>query len=359
MPTRSRSRKNLRTLSASPWSSRVALTGTTKPQDGIVTAMDSKNRQWVVLRDSMGQPSFGLMYTLRRLKRDWRPALPLVTSSSAEYPAFAIAPDDVKVVVWQQPVNGVKRIGYMEFRTTPGEFIHLPNEKRLLDAYPDVTVGADGTRHVVWSRAGKIVHGTSSNGIDWNIAPVTRDTVNVFPSVAIDDAAGVIHLVYVKTPGNAIQYQRRALNAGEWETRRTLGSGKDPNVVARNGKVLVSWGNSDNNRQMAFRVFENDAWGQTIYSGHAFPGYRPHGAIDSRGNAHLIWMQSTDNRNAYSIYYSDSNNGQWSAPQPFETGARFCEANDLVVDRNDKLHTVYQEMLNNTFIAYSTDRALV
>lgn len=364
---KTRSRRRPTTLSGSEsttaaWLSPQAIPGADTAREFIETATDSNQKQWAVWKHKAG-PVFQIWYSKRRLKKGvWNPAAQLVPVDGVQEISFAITTDNVKLLAWQEFHAGApKRVAYAEFATrTPTPLFYFPNTDGKADAYPRVAGSADGTRHVVWAHGDQIVYAKSPDGKKWQMENVTRVGFTR-PQLAIDESTGLVYLGYLMIEGKQLFYSNRALNGGTWSAPKLVGVGEDLNIAARNGKVLISWGNNNlgQDRRMAFRLLENGRLSKVQFpSGVRFSGYAPHGVIDSQGNPHVIWSQSITGREEYDIYYSDFADGVWSDAQPLQVTVGNDAGNDLAIDAFDGLHAVYLTK-NPTEVAFSIDRPSV
>jgi hypothetical protein len=360
MQKRSRARKQpkVESLSTPLWSPRQVIPGTSRVYNPIETVIDSKNKQWAVWIDRTNAV-FELWYSRRRLNRPWQMAAPLSPTRGIQEQSLATL-GDLKLVAWQElPPSGPKRIGYMEFAITPGAAVYLPNSDRQNDAYPRVASSSDGTRYITWAHGDQIFLAQSQDGKTWDIEPVTPTTGYTRPNLAIDASTGTLHLVYMKLQGTQLCYTRRASNASAWEREQLLGKGRDFEIVARDGKVMVSWGNSNDNHQLALRIFANDRWSSPMCPpGVSVSGYGPHGVIDAQGNPHLTWQQYIGATEQYDTYYSDFVDGQWTPALPFEGRTGNHRGNDLAIDADGGLHAVFMEHGTGDY-AFSSDRPLL
>ncbi len=341
MPKRSR---RLATLSATTtvWSPRQAIPGTSKARDQIDSVMDSKGKQWAVWRDS-SSGNFDLWYSKRRLKRAWHPAAMIEGTRANLNFALAAAPEGRVLLTWNDASNP-KRIGYLEFLNKPGKAIFLPNDSGLSDQFPQVAASADGTRYLVWTRGTKIFFAASSDGKSWNISPLTLRDGFTAPAVAVDDTTQTLHVAYISSGGDGtIFYQATPLQTPAWSAPKSLGRGKDLALEARDGKLMLCWGNDlDANRQVAVRVLQGGRWSATTHPpGVSVSGFQPHGVIDSRGDMHLIWSQFVAPVEQYKLYFSDFTDGAWADAQPYDMPQTKNVGNDLVIDSADGLHAVH------------------
>lgn len=338
------------------WTASVPIPGGDTAKQAIETKLDSKRKQWAIWlhRESTGNDIY---YSKRRLRKPWRPAAQLLPVIGVQEIAFAITPDDVKLIVWQEfRAGGIKRVAIAEFTDAVGEPFYFPNKDGQFDAFPHVAASADNTRHVVFGHGNRIVYAASRNGKRWKSEYVTGTEFNR-PRIAIDDSTGTVYIGYMRVPEKDLFVVSRSPADPAWSTPKFLGVGQDMNLVARDGKLMASWGNdSETGGRLAIRTLENGRWSKKMSpDGLPFASYNPHGALDSQGNPHLIWSQSVDGKNEYDIWYSDFSGGQWTPALPLQVTGGMELGNDLAIDPSDGLHAV---MLNKNPIevAFSADR---
>lgn len=345
-------------LSAVAWSPRQLIPGTSRVFNQVETVLDSRDKQWAFWIDRTNGV-FEIWFSRHRLKRPWQTASLFVPARGIQELSVATL-NELKLVAWQElPAGGPKRIGYVEFEVNPGSPVYLRNNTNQHDAYPRVASAPDGTRYITWARGDQIFLAQSQDGKNWAMEPVTPTKGYTRPNLAFDTSTGTLHIVYMKLEGAQLFYTRRGANATAWEREQVLGRGKDFEIVARNGKVLVTWGNSNDNHQLALRVFENNRWsGPMCPPGVTVSGYAPHGVIDAQGNPHLTWQQYIGGNEQYNTYFSEFVDGQWTPAVPFEGRTGNHRGNDLALDSEGGLHAVYMEHGAGDFV-FSTDRPLM
>lgn len=345
---------NTASVFAANWTTAKEIPGTNLASDDISTGLESNGKQWAVWKDSPSGAYWQLWYSTRNANANWASAKVLSTLQNTYFPSLGITSDNQKLVAWQRQV-GVMKIGYAQFSDTPGGTDLLPNNGTA-DYHPVVATSSTGKRFILFSRAGALFLAESDNGNTWQLDHVDGSAGGAYyPDIAVDDSTGLVHVAYWTDKGS-IGYVQRNVSGGTWKGAKTLGAGKNVNVAARDGKVVVSWADvaSAKKYQLAVRTLKNGNWGSierpSPYSG----GFRPHAVIDSVGNPHVIWMQNIDDRN-YDIFYSDFAQGDWSAARPLRSSVGFNEGNDLAIDSSNSLHAVFLEQTNHK-TAFSSDR---
>lgn len=350
--------RQVEALSAAAWSPRQLIPGTSRVFNRVETVIDSRDKQFAFWIDRTNGV-FEIWFSRHRLKRPWQTAS-LFTPARGIQEISVATLNELKLVVWQELSPGrPKRIGYVEFDVNPGAPLYLPNNTNQNDAFPRVASSPDGTRYITWARGDQIFLAQSRDGQNWAMEAVTPTTGYTRPNLAFDASTGMLHIVYMKMEGAQLLYRRRAVNATAWEREQSLGRGKDFEIVARNGKVLVTWGNSNDNHQLALRLFENNRWsGPTCPPGVSVSGFAPHAVIDAQGTPHLTWMQFIGGDEQYNTYFSEFVGGQWTPAMPFEGRMGNHRGNDLALDSEGGLHAVFMEQSTGDFV-FSSDRPAV
>lgn len=345
---------NSASVFAANWTAAKEIPGTNLASDDLSTALESNGKQWVVWKDSPSGSYWQLWYSTRSANGNWASAKVLSSLQDTYFPSMGIASDNQKLVAWQRKV-GVMKIGYAQFADTPGGTDLLPSSGSA-DYHPVVATSATGKRFILFSRSGALFLAESNNGNNWTLDHVDGSSVGAYyPDLTVDDSTGLVHVAYWTDKGS-IGYVQRNVSGGNWKGAKILGAGKNVNVAARNGKVVVSWADvsSAKKYQLAVRTLKNGNWGNierpSPYSG----GFRPHAVIDSDSNPHIIWMQNIDDVN-YDIYYSDFAKGNWSTAKALRSSGGFDEGNDLAIDSSNGLHAVFLEIAGHK-TAFSSDR---
>ncbi len=339
---------------AANWSPPKEIPGTNLAADDISTALESSGKQWTIWKDSPG-PNYQIWYSSRNANANWASAQVLQSADNNYFPGLAVAADDAKLAVWQRLTGGIHRIAYVQFTNAPGATSLLSTEGPA-QYHPAVAISSNGKRFIVFSRGGALYLAESNNGKNWSFSPVSGVNSNAYyPDIAVDDSTGLIHVVWWTDSNSAVNYIQRDINGGNWKNQQVLGTGKNANVAARDGKVVASWGDRNASYRLAVRQMKNGNWGGIERPATFTGSFRPHAVIDSTGNPHIIWMQNIDDVN-YDIYYSDYAQNNWSAAKPLRSSVGFNEGNDLAIDSGDGLHAVFLENASHK-TAFSSDRA--
>jgi len=226
--------------------------------------------------------------------------------------------------------------------------------------FPTIAADSSGNVHVVWSDDTpgnyEIFYGKSTDGgstwmttqrITWNNGD------SLAPAIAVD-SSGNPHVVwYDKTPGNYEIYYRKSTNGGSsWMTTQRISWNNAYSLcpaiaVDSSGNVHVVWYDSTpGNFTVYFRKSPN--WGSTwmttqrITWDNAFSGY-PDIAVDSSGNVHMVWYG--DKPGNYEIYYRKSTNGgsTWMASQRITWKDGTSALPDIAVDSSGNVHVVWDD----------------
>lgn len=166
-----------------------------------------------------------------------------LTTDADEYaPSAFIETDDTVHIVFQRrtgtPETGYAYgVGYMTLSGgTPSsiEEVTAESSPASLDPGYDVAVDADGSVHVLFCKVGDtdfdyVLHYRQKSGSGWGVEErLTETSLDVFSPGMDVDAAGNVHIAYVKGPAfgdKNLQYNR--LESGGWVGEQTLSTFPD------------------------------------------------------------------------------------------------------------------------------------
>jgi len=195
---------------------------------------------------------------------------------------------------------------------------------------------------------------------DWT--PAKRLTWNSGFSFAPDivvDSAGNPHIVWNDdTPGNYEIYHKKSLDGGAtWATSRNLtwnsgGSYSPATAVDSSGNIHVLWSDSTpGNYEIHYRKSSDGGatWGKirrlTWTSGDS--GY-PAVAVDPSGNLHFVWTDYTSGNDE--IYYKKSTDGgtTWSTGKRLTWTSVASWRSAIAVDSSGNLHLAWCEYIDSS-----------
>lgn len=247
------------------------------------------------------------------------------TSSGAGSPAIAGDSSDNLHIVWQDSSPGNAEIYYK--RSTDGGATWTSTQRLTLtsgQSYgPTIAVDPSGNPHVVWEdhtpgNAEIYYRNSLDGGATWTTAKrITWTSGGSFYPVIAVDSSGDLHVVWWDdTPGNREIYHKKSTDGGgTWTTAQRI----------------------------------------TWTSGHSV---HPANAIDSLGNLHVVWEDSTPGNNE--TYYKGSPDGgaTWTTAKRITLTSGDSQFPASAVDPSDHVHVVWEDLTPGNWEIYysqSTD----
>jgi hypothetical protein len=241
---------------------------------------------------------------------DWTPAKRLSWNSGwSEYPAVAVDPSGNPHVVWDDDTTGNSEIYY---KSSTDEGATWTTAKRLSSTSagcyrPDIAAGPSGALHVVWydyaTGEYEIYYRKSTNGgITWTATKRLTWTARSaeYPALAVD-SSGNPHVAWMEyILGNYEIYYKKSTDGGtHWTTAKRL-----------------TW-TSESSDEPAL-------------------------AVDSSGNPHVVWFESTPGKS--DIYHKKSTDGgiTWTATKRLTWDPEGSWYPSLAVDSSDILHLAWE-----------------
>lgn len=348
-------------LSANPWGALVKINGSGAAQDTIGLAIDSTGKEVTVWKDSPTGVYFQTFYAIRPAGGSWSNGANLTGNGNGTRNVdIGGGPNDTMDAVWEENVGGTWHIAVANYTGSAWGNRSYVNTGSSNDFHPAAAVDSAGVIHVVFTRAQTSIRDATSTTAapgSWTESVVSTGSNLGYPRIAIDHSTNIMHVIWVDlTPPRPIWYSSKPISGGAWSAPVNLGYGLQPDVAARNGKVVATWTDEAGGiaEHIVQRTLSGGSWGSKVTISAFDSGYRPHVELDSVGNPHVIWMQFISGSN-YDIYFSDFSGSAWSAPQPIASTGGLSEANALVVDTQDNLHATLTDQTNGRY-AYSSDR---
>ncbi len=225
---------------------------------------------------------------------------------------------------------------------------------------PAIAVDSSGNPHVVWNDSTpgnyEVYYKKSSNGgTIWTTSQrlTFNSGISWSPAIAVGPSAN-LHLVWTdSTSENWESYYKKSSNGGiSWTTSQRLtwnsGFSTYPSVaVDSSGNPHVVWEDSTpGNYEVYYKKSSNGGavWtaGQKLTSTSGDSGI-PAVAVDSSGNLHVVWTEETSG-NA-EIYYKKSSNGgtSWTTGQRLTWTSGYSTDPSVAVDSSGNLHVVWTD----------------
>ena len=203
----------------------------------------------------------------------------------------------------------------------------------------------------------------TSSGIGWGSQILIGTLLNQMsydlytPRVAINDSNTAV-AVWEEKSGNSSKIWANRYAMGSWGTPVQVSTGlsgsKEPRVaIDSNGNAVVVWtevaydsvgiGIVSNTIWASRYAVNTGAWTAPVRISNApaadftFYAYEPNLALDSAGNAVVVWIQD-------GVWSSRYNGSNWSAPQMLSNGTRSCYEPQVAIDG-----------YNNVFVAWPQD----
>jgi len=185
------------------------------------------------------------------------------------------------------------------------------------------------------------------------------------PAVAVDTAGTIYVVWHDNTSGNYEIYYKKSINGGAtWTANQkitsTSGTSKNPAIaIDTGGNIHVVW--QDSTPGNAEIYYKKSTTGGATWTANKrltyTTGYSgsPAIAVNSSGHLHLFWHDNTPGN--YEIYYKKSVNGgdTWAANLRLTFSAGVSEAPAFAVDSSDYLHLAWQDDTpGNTEIYYKS-----
>jgi len=239
------------------------------------------------------------------------------------FPAIAVDRQNRSHVVWRSSCSDTDNI-YYRYNIGPdytiwSEKVNLSNNAIPYSTLPDIEIDWQGRPHVAWCTWG-------STDIWWTYYDsVWQSPVNIsnnpsgsqHPQFASDTTNKKLYLVWDDTRYGSFEILMKVFEGDTWgATQRVTyepASCTDPNItVDSNGDLHLVYRNSSIN-DIHYCKFEGDSWTspENISNIAGQSGY-PYIAIDSFNRPNVVWEERSG---GYKIYYTiRKNNGLWTQP---------------------------------------------
>ena len=261
----------------------------------------------------------------------------------------------------------------------------ISTESSAPSYHPTILVDSVNNVHIAWDDSTNYAGAGTDYDIFykcWNASTsswtttevVTTESVYISsnPSLAVD-SAGNIHIAWEFFNGNtwyAIHYKRWNSSTSSWTTPEIVST--EGTTAVYNPSLAVD---SSDNIHVAWEDYTNYAGAGTDYdifykcwisstsswtttevvstesTGHS---YRPSLAVDSAGNIHVAWEDSTNYTNCgtdYDIFYKcwDASTSSWTITEVVSTestdGSNYPS---LIIDSNFRIHVAWRDQTNYT-----------
>jgi hypothetical protein len=196
----------------------------------------------------------------------------------------------------------------------------------------------------------QILIGTLLNHLSYNLYS---------PKVALNDSNTAV-AVWEEESGNTSKIWANRYAMGSWGAPVQISAGlsgsKEPRVaIDSNGNAVVVWtevaydsngiGIVSNTIWASCYAVNTGAWTAPVRISNApsadftFYAYEPNLALDSAGNAVVVWIQD-------GVWSSRYNGSNWSAPQMLSSGTRKCNVPQVAIDGYDNVFVVWPQDTN-------------
>jgi len=308
--------------------------------------------------------AIGLCLFAQVAQADWTVARRLtVTSEDSRTPAIAIDSSGNLHLVWADHTPGNYEIYYK--KGTDGGATWTSSQRLSWasgSSYsPAIAVDSYGRVHVVWAdhRYGnsEIYYKKSvDGGGTWT--PSQRLTLTSgssrIPSIAVDSFDNLYFVFTDETPGNAEIYYKKSTDGGAtWTTAQRLtvtpGESWAPDIAIDSSDNLhIVWrDDTPGNREIYYKKGTDGGttW-TTSQRLSVTPGdsqEEPAIAIDSSGNLHVVWYDSTPGN--FEIYYKKSADGgtTWTADQRLTENSGESRDPTIAIDSSNNIYIVWSD----------------
>jgi len=293
-----------------------------------VTVAEHPNQQLCSLDNASGSVAGADVDNVEVLCRYWRTAALIESGSAggAGFPQIAFDSDGNAIAVWQQ-FDGIRNNIYTNRYTASTaswgteELIESGNSGHALS--PQIAIDNAGNAIAVWSQydgtnyniyANRYTASTNSWGTEELIE--SNDVANALsPKIAVDSNGNAI-AVWQQSDGNneSIYANFYAASTDSWDTAALIESDNNGQAVEAQiafdsaGNAIVVWSQSVGglNNIYSNRYTLATGWGgaELIATGDVDNADRPQIAIDSNGNAIVVWRELSALGAKVSIYAS-------------------------------------------------------
>ena len=314
----------------------------------------------------------GIFFLIQSLSaQTWQKTKRLTwNSNESRYPNVTTGSNNTIHVVWQ---NGIPTNYEIYYKKSTNGGSNWMTTKRLTwnssySQWPTIATDSNNNIHIVWQDGipinYEIYYKKSTNGgATWTTSRRLTWSSNYSqkPAIAIDSGDN-IHVVWHDTTlGNYEIYYKKSTNGGAtWTVTQRLTwstglSGSPTIVIDSTDNVHLVWHDDSPgwpNLEIYYKksTDEGATWTTTQRLTWSLgSSLDPTTGIDSSGNIHVLWSDSTPGN--YEIYHKKSTNGgsNWIATQRLTWNSGQSSSPAIAVDSNGKIHIVWED---NTFSNY-------
>ena len=251
------------------------------------------------------------------------------------YPQIAVDSGNHPHVVWYGSGDMSYQIWYAADLGSGWSDPTLLSTQSDYDQYnPQIATDSSGNAHVVWygyDSSGnyyQVYYATNAGG-SWS-SPARLSTQSSYdqydPRIALDSSGNANVAWYGYDSGYSNHHIYYATNAGgSWSSPVNISTHTSydqyiPQIALdSSGNAYVAWygyDDSDNYYQVYYATNAGGSWSApvNISTQSSYHQYDPQIALDSSGNAHVVWYGYDSGYNNYHIYYATNAGGSWSAP---------------------------------------------
>jgi len=326
---------------------------------GKCLATGADGRVHVVWYDNR-QGEYGIFYKCL-VGSIWSAAEPVADHPGLD-PCIAVGPPPTVSVVWYW-------FGYNAFcvRHTGSDWELVKDLSDCSDenaVYPAVTVDAAGNTYVVWSHGWppNRILGRVFDGVAWGPCETIVETSGYAqsPTIVAGDSSE-IHLCWQDDRDGNMEIYYRMFDGHEWgePERLTQGPGASeyPCLAYGGGNLHLVWHETLEDNSEVHHMAYSGEWTRPvcISPDEGLSSGPLKVAVDSRGCAHVVWVDTRYTEGEIYYRHSDSTGTVWSPETRLTIDPAISTNPSVAVDVNGRVHVVWEDERDlNREIYYKT-----
>lgn len=234
-----------------------------------------------------------------------------------------------------------------------GASFDLPGELPI-----DLAMNDKGDVFVIWRRNNGVNETIYSNHYIVGSGWATATEINTFSSDALEptiamDSAGNAIAVWRSLASNKLYYTQYITGSG-WQTTTEIfysdayGTGKLPDIAMNaDGKAILVWRST----RAAASYFDGSSWGSVqSFNVGIFSAEKPKAAIDTAGNAFVVWNQVNDSATHYMHSSRYVVGTGWLTPEVIDkSGSKaFNKDHQIKMDGNGNALVIWSDDIGST-----------
>lgn len=273
-------------------------------------------------------------------------------------PALALAGSGQGIVVWQE-YDGVTDSIYTT-HYTPGSGWSAPHtidsEATRAASSPSVAMDGNGNAIAVWRQydgTTTSIFANRYNGQEWGTAQTIENLSSeaLAPEIAMNANGNAVTVWTQHEGSNRSVYSNTYIPGSGWSTPVLLDPGTSyatevHAAIDGSGNAIAVWRQYDSNRHRIYvrRYVPGSGWNavQQLQSPDGGDAWEPQIAMDTNGNAVVLWMQWRDT--TFGIFGNRYVPGSgWGGAKLFADATNDVSAPHVALDGNGRITAVWQE----------------